>query len=494
MSALTSIRSNIPRLPAPAACVVWMVWLCGCNVGPRYHMPAMPAPPEYKEMRAPDGSNWQTVQPGSGALAQDWWSVYRDAELDSLIQELNRSNQTIAQAVANYDASRALVRQAHASLYPTVSVSLGYTRERSAITLTGRGSNPNGNLFTAPITFNWEADLWGRLRNQVREQANAAQVSAADLQAQKLSQQAALASYLFELRGQDALTVLYQRTVATDLEALHVTQVRYRTGLDNEETVAQAQITLRSAEAAVTGSQIIRAQYEHAIALLIGKAPSNFELAERALDTEPPAIPVGIPSQLLERRPDIAAVERTMAAANALIGVGKAAYYPVLNLSGTGGVESTNARQWFDWPARFFATGPSLTETVYDGGLRRAVVAQYTAIYNADAALYRQTVLEAFGQTEDALVATRLLATQRIQEQQTVDAAQRYFDLASVRYKTGLDPFLNVFTAQQTLLASQQTLLVLRIQQMITSVQLIQTLGGGWDRSLLPTEKQVGSR
>ena len=467
---------------------------CGCNVGPRYVAPKFPSPPEYKEAVSDDGTRWVPAQGGLPGLGEEWWLIYGDAELNGLEARVNLSNQTIAQAFANFEASRALVRQARSNLYPNVSLSPSYTRAHSASTLSSAGGNANSNLFAAPVDASWEVDLWGRLRNQVREQANAAQVSAADLAAQRLAQQAALASDLFQLRGQDALIALYQRTVATDEDALRVTRVRFRTGLDNEETVSQAEITLRSAQAAVSGARIARAQLEHAVALLVGQPASTFTLPLRDTIGKPPDIPVGVPSDLLQQRPDVAAAERTLAEANALIGVGKAAYYPSLTLGGSAGVENNKFSQWFQWPSRFFSVGPQVSQTIYDGGFRRATVAQYQAIYNADLANYRQTVLTGFQQTEDALAATRLLRTEQDQAQQTVDAAQRYFDVASIRYKTGLDPFLNVFSAQQTLLSSQQVLLSLQIQQMTESVQLIQVLGGGWNASRLPSEKEVAKK
>ena len=489
-------------LPRPSC---WRFWnlaaiatvslcACGCNVGPRYHATPVTSPPEFKEGIAEDGTHWIIAASHGNKVGERWWEMYHDAELNQLEQQVNVSNQTIAQAYQNFEASRALVRQARSALYPSVGLSASYTRSRSPATLSSPGQNPNSNLFSAPVDVSWEADLWGRVRNQVREQANAAQVSAADLAGQRLTEQAALATDLFEIRGQDALIGLYQRTVAVDEDALRVTRVRYRTGLDNEETVSQAEITLRSAQAAVTSTKITRTQYEHAIALLVGQSASTFTVGRHDDVGAPPDVPVGVPSDLLQQRPDIAAAERTMAAANALIGVGRAAFYPSLTLGGSAGVQSTTIRQWFQWPGRFFSVGPTVSQTIFDGGLRRATVAQYQAAYDADVASYRQTVLVAFQQTEDALAATRLLVEEQGQAQQTVDSAQRYFDVASARYKTGLDPFLNVFSAQGTLLSSQQALLSIKIQRMTEAVQLIQVLGGGWDSTHLPSEKQVAAK
>jgi NodT family efflux transporter outer membrane factor (OMF) lipoprotein len=356
------------------------------------------------------------------------------------------------------------------------------------------GFNLNSNSFSMPFDVSWEPDLWGRIRNSVRESANLAQVSAADLANERLSEQANLAVYYFELRGQDALLDLYDQTIKAFEQYLALTKVRSRTGIDSEQTVAQAQLNLDSAVVSRTNLRIARAQYEHAIALLTGESASTFSLPHLALVTNVPAIPVGVPSQLLQRRPDIAAAERTMSAANALIGVQTAAYYPSLNLGGEIGLQSAKIGNLFTWPSKFFSVGPSASETILDGGLRRGLIAQYKAQYEADAAAYRQTVLTAFQQTEDSLASVRLLGQQRSEQQNAIASAQRYFDLANVRYRTGIDTFLNVFTAQTSLLTNQQTAVNLRVQQMTNSVQLVEALGGGWDTSQLPSEKAVAKR
>jgi NodT family efflux transporter outer membrane factor (OMF) lipoprotein len=379
------------------------------------------------------------------------------------------------------------VREARSQLYPTLGVSASISRSSTS-------GKPASNLFSLPFDVSWEPDLWGRIRNTVHQSAYAAQVSAADLENQKLVAHANLAVFFFELRGQDALQELYRQTVETDKQSLEITRVRYTTGIDNEESVTQAEITLSSAEAAATNAEISRAQFEHAIALLLGQPASSLSLPARPLTASVPAIPVGVPSQMLQRRPDIAAAERTVAEANALIGVGKAAYYPSLGIGASAGFQSSKFGQWLTWPSRFWSVGPTFSQTILDGGLRRATVAQYTAQYNAAVANYRQVVLTAFQQAEDLLASTRLLKQQVKQQQQTVNAAQRYLDLASTRYTTGLDAYLNVFAAQQTLLSNQQALITVQVEQMTNCVQLIESLGGGWDASLLPSERQVSSR
>jgi NodT family efflux transporter outer membrane factor (OMF) lipoprotein len=489
------------RLIHPSAILLALCALTGCSVGPTYRRPAVPSPPAFKELgtqQAADGSTWKTAQPQDGAIRGKWWEIYQEPELNALEDKLDVSNQNIAQSYNNFMAARAQVQQARSNYYPTVSVGPSYARSRSPQTQGAASSlsnaNPNSNQFNLPFDVSWEPDLWGGVRNTVRQSANAAQVSAADLENVKLTEQANLAAFFFQLRGQDALEDLYRETVNVDKKSLDLTHVLYNSGLDNDEAVAQAEIALESATAAATNAGIARAQYEHAIALLVGEPASTFSLPIRALTTQVPDIPVGVPSELLERRPDIAAAERTMAEANALIGVQKAAYYPTLSITGTLGFEASKFSKWMTSPSRYWSVGPTASETLFDGGLRKSTMAQYTALYNADVSGYRQTVLVAFQQTEDSLASLRLLSQQIEQQQETVASAQRYFGVATARYTTGLDPYLNVFTAQSTLLANQQTMIILRVQQMTSSVQLIEALGGGWNVSQLPSEHEVAAK
>ena len=474
--------------------------LLGCNVGPRYARPAVPSPPAFKEVgpqQAPDGSTWKPAQPQDEALRGKWWEIYEEPELNALEEQLNISNQNIARSFDNFMAARAQVRQARSAYYPTLSVGPSYARNRVPQTQTAApslsNSNPNSNQFNLPFDVGWEPDLWGRVRNTVHQFSYAAQASAADLENEKLSEQTNLAVFYFELRGQDALEELFRKTVEVDRQSLALTRVRYRLGLDNDEAVAQAEIALEGAEAAVTNTGIARAQFEHAIATLVGEPASTFSVPARSLTTQAPHIPAGIPSDLLERRPDIASAERTMAEANALIGVGRAAYYPTLSISGTIGFEATKFSKWLTSPSRYWSVGPTASETIFDGGLRKSTVAQYMAVYNADVAAYKETVLTALQQTEDNLASLRLLTQEIEQEQETVASAQRNLDVASARYKTGLDPYLNVFTAQTILLTNQQAVITLRVQQITSSVQLIEALGGGWSVAKLPSERAVSS-
>jgi NodT family efflux transporter outer membrane factor (OMF) lipoprotein len=380
--------------------------LTGCNVGPKYLRPVVPSPPAFKEVdtqQAGNGSTWKTAKPQDGTLRGKWWEIYQEPELNALEDKLNVSNQNIAQSYDDFMAARAQVQQARSSYYPTIGVGPSYARNRSSQSQGAASSlsspNPNSNVFNLPFDVSWEPDLWGRVRNTVRQFSNAAQVSAADLENVKLTEQTNLAVFYFQLRGQDALEDLYQNTVEVDQKSLDLTHVLYKSGLDNDEAVAQAEIALESAKAAATNAGIARAQYEHAIALLVGEPASTFSVPVKASTTQVPDIPVGVPSELLERRPDIAAAERTMAEANALIGVQKAAYYPTLSITGTAGFEASKFSKWMTSPSRYWSVGPTASETIFDGGLRKSTMAQYTALYNADVAGYQQTVLVAFQQT-----------------------------------------------------------------------------------------------
>ena len=360
-------------------------------------------------------------------------------------------------------------------------------------TVTGTHASTSSQ-FTLPIDISWAPDLFGRIRNTVREYQFAAQVSAADLENERLLEQATLAQLYFELRGQDALQQVLDETVKADQAVVDITQGLYDTGIDSQVSLEQAKQIVESAQATATNAGIARAQYEHAIATLLGKAASTFSIPVRALTAAPPAIPTGTPSELLERRPDIAAAERQMAEANAIIGIGRAAYYPNITLSASGGFTGTSLLNWFTWPSRFFSIGPSLSETIFDAGLRRATVDQYIATYNGDLANYRQIVLTAFQQVEDYLAETRILSIQIQQANAANESAERAFQLEQYRFQTGLDPYVNLLTTQTALLNTRQSLVTAKVQQMSSAVLLIEALGGGWDRSDLPTVQQVSQK
>ncbi len=472
--------------------------LAGCNVGPKYIPPSMTAPAAFKESptQFKEAGGWAVAQPQDAALRGKWWEIYNEPELNALEDQLNIDNQNIRQAFESFMEARALVREARSQYFPTVSVGGSYTRAQASSNIgstagTAKAANPQTQVFSIPADVSWEPDLWGRVRNTVRASQYTAQLSAADLENERLTEQASLAEYFFEIRGQDALQKLLNDTVEADTKALDAVQSAYNSGVGDQVSVVEAQTTLQSAQSTAINLGIARAQYEHAIATLIGKPASTFSISVEPRTSAPPPIPVGLPSQLLERRPDVAAAERSMAAANAQIGVATAAYYPALTLSATGGVESSAIQKIVDWPSRFWSVGPSLSETVYDGGLHRATVNQYIATYNGDLAAYRQSVLVAFQQVEDSLAAVRILSQQIQRQQEAVDSAQSFVKLESARYDNGIDPYIDVVTAQTTLLSNQQSLTNLQVQQMTASVQLIAALGGGWDQSQLPTPAQI---
>lgn len=480
----------------------------GCHIAPKYVRPDLPtAPPvEYKENQPgselAQANGWKQANPQDAMVRGKWWEIFGDSELNALEESLNNDNQNIKQSFENYMAARAVVRGTRSSLFPTISAAPSY----SATATAGGSSNSTigstniigGNGYSAtyqlPLEVSWQPDFFGKIRSSIRESANAAQVSAANLANERLSEQASLAQYYFQLRGQDALHELYSNTIKAYTESLRLTRVLFKTGIYSEEDVAQAETNLRQAEANAVSVDTTRAQYEHAIALLLGRPAGSFSIAAKPLVTNVPSIPTGIPSQLLERRPDIAAAERTVAEGNARIGVGKAAYYPSISISSSGGSQTSQFSNLLSYSSLFWSLGVSASETLFDFGARRATVQQYEAQYRADAAAYRQTVLNAFKEVEDYLVSSRQLAEQIERQQLAVTAAQRYETLATKRYKTGIDTYLNVLTAQNNVLNTQQTLSTLRTQQMTAAVQLVAALGGGWDKSELPSEKQVAQK
>jgi NodT family efflux transporter outer membrane factor (OMF) lipoprotein len=492
--------SAMIRLGATALLLI----LSGCVVGPKYHPPAPQAPAAaYKESPAnfKESEGWTVAQPADAKLRGKWWEIFNDPELNALEDQLDINNQNIKQAFENFMEARAVVREARAQYSPTLTVAPSFNRSRTSenlntapVTTTGTGTAAKqlqSTIYTLPLEASWEPDLWGKVRNTVRQAQYAAQVSAADLENVRLTAQASLAMYFFEIRGQDRLQEIFNDTVAADQKSYDLTRSRYETGIDDQISVVEAETTLRSAQAGATNVGIARAQFEHAIAVLTGKAASDFSIPVKPMTTAPPPIPVGVPSELLERRPDVAAGERLMGEANASVGIAYAAYYPTLTLTAEGGFESSSFHRWLTWPSRFWSVGASLPETIFDAGLRRAAVQQFVATYNADLAAYRQTVLSAFQQVEDGLAEVRILSKEIQQEQQAVESAQTFFKLEQARYETGVDPYLDVLIAQTTVLADQQTLNGLQVQQMTFAVALVEALGGGWDRSQLPSAQQV---
>lgn len=477
-------------------------WLTGslllasaCVVGPKYERPSTSTPPTaYKELTAADAKNiegWSTAQPKDDVLRGNWWEMYDDPELNALEERVNISNQTIAASLASFLQARAMVKVARAQYFPTVSLAPGASVQRQPAVAPGA---PHGTYeeYTLPVDASWAPDLWGRVANTVKGNVAAAQSSAADLENTRLTEHAEVAVDYFELRSQDMLKEVLDSAVVAYREALKLTQALYETGIDSEESVAEAETQLDTAEAAATNVGIARAQYEHAIAVLIGEPPPSFSMRVEPLKAHPPAIPFGMPSQLLERRPDIAASERLMAQANAQIGVAVSAYYPNLTLTASAGFESTGIGKLLTVPSFLWSLGASLSEVLFEGGARAATVEQYRAAYDQTVANYRQTVLTAFQQVEDNLATLRTLSKQIQQQDTAIKAAQRTLAIATDRYKLGLDPYLNVITAQTALLTNEQSMVSLRMQQMTASVQLIEALGGGWDASKMPSQDDIG--
>jgi NodT family efflux transporter outer membrane factor (OMF) lipoprotein len=476
--------------------------LTGCMVGPKYHVPPATAtapPPAYKESptQFQDTDGWKVAQPQDAMLHGKWWEIYNDPELNTLEDKLNIDNQNIKEFFENFMEARALIAEARSQLYPTVGTSPAYSRSRSSSNLGTSGTANPGHetsLGSLPASVSWEPDLWGKIRNTIHEQQYNAQLSAADLENEKLTEQASLAEFFFEIRGQDALQKLLNDTVVADQKALDLARARFETGVDDRISVVEAEATLQTVQSQAINLGVARAQFEHAIAVLVGTNPSQFSIPIKPLLTNSPPVPIGMPSGLLERRPDIAGAERKMASDNAQIGIAYAAYYPTLNLGASGGFESSSFKHLFDWPSRFWSIGPTVSETIYDGGLRRATVNQFISTYNADVASYRQTVLTAFQQVEDNLASVRILSQQILKQEQAVKFSDEALTLEIARYETGVDPYLDVVTAQTTLLTNQQTLATLHVQEMTASVQLIEALGGGWDRSQLPSPAEVSKK
>jgi NodT family efflux transporter outer membrane factor (OMF) lipoprotein len=488
-----------------ALCIIAL--LSGCNPAPHYSTPSMPAPPTYKE--APPAeykevSGWKIAEPGDDKIRAKWWEMYNDPRLNELEEQVKISNQSIAQAEANFRAARAVVLQARAALFPTVTASPSITYNRfpsvqgavSQASSTGISSSaavaPGAYTeFSLPIDVTYTVDFWHKIRNTVAADAFTAQANAADVATALLSTQSELAQDYFEVRALDQERAIMQDTVRTYQQTLELTITLSAAGIDSDQDVAQAKTQLDTATAQATDLGVSRAQYEHAIATLIGKPPAEFSLPVGTFVPNPPAVPVGLPSTLLERRPDIAAAERQVAAANSQIGVAKAAYYPTLTLNAAGGFESTNIATWFSLPNRFWSLGPTLAETLFDAGARRGATEQARANYDAAVANYRQTALTDFQAVEDNLAALRILAEEVGQQHGAVDSSQYYLNLSLTRFQAGIDSYLNVMTAQTTLLTNRLTEVQIQLRQMTSSVNLIMGLGGGWDVSELPAVRVV---
>jgi NodT family efflux transporter outer membrane factor (OMF) lipoprotein len=489
----------------------------GCNLAPRYAPPKTDTTSAFKEAATGDaaGQGWKVATPQDAALRGHWWEAYQDPDLDDLESRVAISNQTIVAAEANYRAAHALVLEAQAQLYPTLSLDPAVTRSKSSAAVSGvgggvstsaatggtggsttttppatttttasgasqGGSTQTHNIFTLPLEASYQIDLWGSIRNTVAVNRFAAQASAAQLANALLSTHSLLAQDYFQLRVADEQRRILETTVADYQISLHLVRTLVASGVDSEADVASAQTQLESATAQATDVGVARAQYEHAIAVLIGVSPSRFSIPYKHFSQQLPTIPVGVPSDLLERRPDIAAAERQVAQSNAQIGVARAAYFPTLTLTGSAGYESTSLSSLFDVPNRFWSVGPSLAQILFDGGARRAATAQARALNDSQVATYRQTVLSAFQSVEDNLAALRILSQELAQAHRATVAAKRAVELTLVLYRNGVDSYANVIVAQNSFLSTRETELQIQLRELTASVNLINDLGGEW--------------
>lgn len=463
--------------------------LASCTVGPKYAKPPVPSAPQYSE--APpssyqETSGWKTAKPSDAVIRGNWWELFGDPQLSALEQQVEPANQSLKVAEANFRAARAAIQYNHSFLFPTISAGPNISSNRiSGNNPTGDNSYQYGN-FVLPISVSYDADLWGRIRRSITAAKEQYQASAADLENVKLELQTELAVDYYEARSLDADRQLLNDTVVAYARAYQLTQNRYEGGVASKVEVAQAQTQLQQTQAQDIDVGVARAQYQHAIAVLIGKPPELFTLPAKPLSENPPVIPVGLPSQLLERRPDVASAERQVAAANEQIGIAKAAFFPDLLISATGGLQSGSIVDWFTWPSRYWSVGPQMLQTIFDAGRRRAQVESATATYDSTVANYRQTALTAFQEVEDNLATLRILEQEAAQQHEATQSAENSMELSMNRYKGGLVTYLEVITAQSIALTNERTDVDILRRRMDASVLLIKALGGGWDVSKLP--------
>jgi NodT family efflux transporter outer membrane factor (OMF) lipoprotein len=485
---------RIHRLPLPVASLAFVL-VSGCMVGPTYTRPSVPMAPAFKEsppasFKEDDG--WKVIQPSDAQLKGNWWELFGDPQLNALEARVEGANQTLKMADANFRAAHANIAYNRAAEAPTIGVapSISAVRDSANQPYLSKTivNNGEGN-FTLPLELDYEIDLWGRIHRQVTAAREQAQASAADLANTRLSLHAELAIDYMEVRSADAQIKLLNDTVKAYTDAVNLTKDRYEGGVSPLSDLSQARTQLDSARVLETDISVTRAQYEHAIAILIGVPPAQFTLAPTPLNITPPKmpdIPGTLPSQLLERRPDIASSERQMAAGNEQIGIAQAAFYPTLSLSALAGLQGASALNWFTWPSRFWAVGPTFSETLFDAGRRRSVRTMASANYDATVANYRQTTLTAFQQVEDNLAALRILEVEAQQQHESTDSAEQSLDLSQTRYEGGADTYLQVITWQTAALSNERNDIDIMRRRMEASVVLIKAVGGGWDTTQLP--------
>jgi len=473
----------------------------GCMVGPNYQRPPAASPAAFKEPPPPD---WKTATPRDENPRGKWWEVFGDPQLNALEEQVSVSNQSIAQAEAQFRAARAAAGVTRGGLFPTVTAGASATRSRrgAGTVVTSPTGTPGttaatgstSSIYQVPVDVSYEVDLWGRVRRMIEASVATAQANAGDLETMRLSLQAELAVDYFELHGLDAQQQLLSTTAGAYQKALELTTNRYNQGVASGVDVAQAQTQLETTRAQAIDLGVQRTALEHAIAVLTGKPPAELTITQAPVGVQPPAVPVALPSELLERRPDIAASERRMAAANAQVGVQVAAYYPTISLTATGGFQSTKLADLFNWPSRFWSLGASAVETLFNGGARRAATEQARANYDAAVAAYRQTVLTAFQNVEDNLSALRVLDAEAAQQAVAVSSAEHSLALSNYRYQGGITTYLEVITAQAAALVNERTAVDILTRRMTASVNLVKALGGGWRDSDLPSGSAILSR
>jgi NodT family efflux transporter outer membrane factor (OMF) lipoprotein len=473
--------------------VLLMVALEGCTVGPKYVRPSVPTTPAYKEETPAsfkESDQWQPAHPADQISRGNWWEIFGDPELNKLEEQIAGSNQDLKVAEARFRQARAAIRFNRAAQFPTISTSPSASYVKSSDysqSFPSKVQEASTGNFVLPFDLSYELDLWGRVRRSVAAAREEAQASAADYATAKLSLEAELALDYFELRSADAQKQLLDDTVTAYTANLQLTLSRFKGGVAPRADVAQAQTQLDTTRVQDTDVTVQRAQFEHAIAILIGKPPADFSLVAAPLTDQPPSIPIGLPSELLQRRPDIGAAERRVAEANQQIGIARAAYFPTVTLGGSAGFAGTQGSNWFTWPSGFWAVGPALAQTLFDGGRRRATSESARANYDATVATYRQTSLTAFQEVEDNVAALRILENETQQQQQAVTSSEESLQLFTNRYKGGVDTYLQVITAQTIELTNERNAIDIRRRRLDASVLLIKALGGGWNVSNLPT-------
>jgi len=475
------------RITPIQACLLLTTLLSGCTVGPDYVRPQTTIPDNFKEI-----NGWKQAHPRDHVLPGKWWEVFKDAHLNTLEEQVATANQSIAQAEAQYRQAQHLVQSARSAYFPTANITAVANRFRAA---SGQNVAVRGvkNLFGIAGALAWEPDLWGSVRRQVESNTGNAQASAATLQALRLSTQATVAEDYFQLRALDAQKTLFDETVAAYQKTLDITKNRYAAGVVAKTDVVQAETQLESTRAQTINLGVQRAALEHAIAVLIGKTPEEFSLNVVPLEATPPPIPVSLPSELLERRPDIASAERKIAAANAQIGVAKAAFFPTLNLAASNGYQSNTLSTAFAAAGRYWALGPAgAALTLLDGGAKQAQYKQEIDGFDASVAFYKQTVLTGFQEVEDNLAALRILEEEAQVQERAVTAARQALTMTTNQYKAGTISYLNVMTSQAVALNNQQTAVQILGDRLAASVLLIKALGGGWNVAMLPTPDEAG--